>query len=397
MTEVLSIRIAIMGPSGSGKTTFINESSGSDFAIGRGLESCTSEVQATKPFKLNGREVTLIDTPGFDDTSRSDTDILAMIGAYLSQTYEHGAKLAGIIYMHRISDFRMGGTNKRNFKMFRELCGESTLRNVLIVTNMWSEVASDLGEMREKELENNFFKGILDKGARMLRHEGTRESTHRILRYLIHNQPATLLIQKELVNEHKNIIQTSAGSELTRVLNEQRERHEEAVAQLRKDMEAAIRDKDHETREELKEEMRTKHEQILKLQGENERLEAEFKAAKERLEARISTMEEKHHEQGQIVDALKEQLETERKDKEKLIIEQEQKEQRLRRLEEDNAKAQELERLNSVRELNRLAAVRAELQEELRKEEQQSTKEPQAGSGGLVEGMVTWVLSWWSS
>jgi predicted GTPase len=64
----------------------INESSGSDFAIGRGLESCTSEVQATKPFKLNGREVTLIDTPGFDDTSRSDTDILAMIGAYLSQT-----------------------------------------------------------------------------------------------------------------------------------------------------------------------------------------------------------------------------------------------------------------------------------------------------------------------
>lgn len=64
----------------------INEASGSDFAIGRGLESCTSEVQATKPFKLNGREVTLIDTPGFDDTSRSDTDILAMIGAYLSQT-----------------------------------------------------------------------------------------------------------------------------------------------------------------------------------------------------------------------------------------------------------------------------------------------------------------------
>ncbi|KAG2036895.1 hypothetical protein BDR03DRAFT_958616 [Suillus americanus] len=298
--------------------------------------------------------------------------------------------------MHRISDFRMGGTNKRNFKMFRELCGESTLRNVLIVTNMWSEVASDLGEMREKELENNFFKGILDKGARMLRHEGTRESTHRTLRYLIHNQPATLLIQKELVNEHKNITQTSAGSELTRVLNEQRERHEEIVAQLRKDMEAAIRDKDHETREELKDEIRTKHEQILKLQGENERLEAEFKAAKERLDARISAMEEKHHEQGQTVDALKEQLEMERKDREKLVIEQEQKEQRLRRLEEDNAIAQELERLNSVRELNRLAAVRAELQEELRKEEQQSIKESQVGGGRPIEDVITWVMSWWS-
>ncbi|KAG2347716.1 hypothetical protein BDR05DRAFT_957309 [Suillus weaverae] len=395
MAGALSIRIAIMGPSGSGKTTFINEASGSDFAIGKGLESCTSEVQATKPFKLNGREVTLIDTPGFDDTSRSDTDILAMIGAYLSQTYEHGTKLAGIVYMHRISDFRMGGTNKRNFKMFRELCGESTLRNVLIVTNMWSEVTSDLGEMREKQLEGNFFKAVLDKGARMLKHEGTRESTHRILRYLIHNQPATLLIQKELVNERKNIVQTSAGSELTRVLNEQQERHGEVVAQLRKDMEAAIREKDHETREELKEEIRTKHERILELQGETERLKAEFKAAKERLEARISTMEEKHHEQGRTVDTLKEQLEAERKDREKLAVEQEQKEQRLRRLEEDNAKAQELERLNSVRELNRLAAVRAELQEELHKEEQQSTKESETSGGGLIEDVVAWVKSWW--
>ncbi|KAG2147594.1 P-loop containing nucleoside triphosphate hydrolase protein [Suillus clintonianus] len=396
MTGALSIRIAIMGPSGSGKTTFINEASGTDFAVGKGLESCTNEVQATKPFKLNGREVTLIDTPGFDDTSRSDTDILAMIGAYLSQTYEHGAKLAGIIYMHRISDFRMGGTNKRNFKMFRELCGESTLRNVLIVTNMWSEVASDLGEIREKELENNFFKAVLDKGARMLRHEGTRESTHRVLRYLIHNQPATLLIQKELVNEHKNIVQTSAGSELTRVLNEQRERHEEVMAQMRKDMEAAIRDKDLETKEELKEEIRSKHDQILKLQGEKDRLEAEFKAAKERLDARISAMEEKHREQGRTVDALQEQLEMERKEREKLAVEQEQKEQRLRRLEEDNARAQELEHLDSVRELDRLAAVRVELQQELRKEEQQSTTEPEVNEGGLIENVVTWVRSWWS-
>jgi hypothetical protein len=59
--------------------------------------------------------------------------------------------------MHRISDIRMGGTNRRNFKMFRELCGESTLRNVLIVTNMWSQVAPDLGEMREKELEGRAY------------------------------------------------------------------------------------------------------------------------------------------------------------------------------------------------------------------------------------------------
>lgn len=299
--------------------------------------------------------------------------------------------------MHRISDFRMGGTNRRNFKMFRELCGESTLRNVLVVTNMWSQVAPDLGEMREKELEDNFFKPVLVKGARMLRHEGTQESSHRILRYLIHNQPATLLIQEELVNEHKNIVETSAGSELTRVLSEQRERHEEVVAQLRRDMEAAIRDQDHETKEELKEEIRSKHELILKLQGEKERLETEFKAAKEKLEARISAMEERHREEARALDVLQQDLEAEKKERERLAVERDQQQQRLRRLEEDNARVHEMERVKSVREQDRLTAIRTELREELHKEsEQHSMKESNdsGDSGQNDDGLIAYVISW---
>jgi predicted GTPase len=44
-------------------------------------------VQTSLPFVVSGRIVTLIDTPGFDDTDRSDTAILNMIAAYLSKTY----------------------------------------------------------------------------------------------------------------------------------------------------------------------------------------------------------------------------------------------------------------------------------------------------------------------
>ena len=50
------------------------------------LESCTAEVQLTNEFTLDGRRLMLIDTPGFDDTSRSDTDILKMIAAFLATT-----------------------------------------------------------------------------------------------------------------------------------------------------------------------------------------------------------------------------------------------------------------------------------------------------------------------
>ncbi|KAF9267000.1 hypothetical protein L218DRAFT_941614 [Marasmius fiardii PR-910] len=90
--------IAVMGATGSGKTTFINAASGGTLRIGKGLRSCTSAVQLSPLFPLDGRQVILIDTPGFDDTNKSDYDILKMIAAFLASTYEHGQKLAGVIY-----------------------------------------------------------------------------------------------------------------------------------------------------------------------------------------------------------------------------------------------------------------------------------------------------------
>jgi len=50
------------------------------------LGSCTAEVQLAEEFKLDGRRVALIDTPGFDDTTKSDTDILRNIATFLATT-----------------------------------------------------------------------------------------------------------------------------------------------------------------------------------------------------------------------------------------------------------------------------------------------------------------------
>ncbi|KAJ6513035.1 P-loop containing nucleoside triphosphate hydrolase protein [Mycena sanguinolenta] len=230
-----------MGPTGSGKTSFINMLSGSNFRVGNSLQSCTNTVQVAPRFQLNGRWVTLIDTPGFDDTTRSDTEILTQIAAFVATAYASGKKLAGVIYMHRISDVRMGGISTRNFKVFRQLCGESTLRNVVVVTNMWSQVAPDVGEAREAELasDERFFRPVLEKGARMLRNYNNVPSAQAILRYLIGNQPVVLRIQRELVDEKKNIGQTAAGEELTRELNAQIQRHKAEMAKLQQDLQGS--------------------------------------------------------------------------------------------------------------------------------------------------------------
>ncbi|KAI6110378.1 P-loop containing nucleoside triphosphate hydrolase protein [Pisolithus croceorrhizus] len=302
---------SVMGATGSGKSTFINCASGSELPVGKGLESCTVDVRTSKPFRMNGRIVTLIDTPGFDDTTRSDTDILSSIAAYLSNTYEHGAKLAGVIYMHRISDFRMGGTSKRNFRIFRELCGDNTLKNVIIVTNMWGNVDPKIGEAREKELITNdkFFKPVLEKGARLMRHHGTQASAHTILRYLVNSQVATLAIQHELVNEHKDLAHTAAGAELARALKEQEVRHDEELKKLRVEMEAAMRAKDEETRQELQEEVEKKRAELERIKNDAERMVETFNAEKARLENAIRLVEEQRKkEAGEQLARLQRQI-----------------------------------------------------------------------------------------
>ena len=65
---------------------FINLATGSNLRTGLGSESCTAEVKLANEFILDGRPVTLIETPGFGDTSNSDTEILRIIAAFLATT-----------------------------------------------------------------------------------------------------------------------------------------------------------------------------------------------------------------------------------------------------------------------------------------------------------------------
>jgi len=64
----------------------VNQASGSCLAVGDDLDSCTSSIQVTEEFVLDGRRVVLIDTPGFDDTCKSDTDVLKSIAAFLGES-----------------------------------------------------------------------------------------------------------------------------------------------------------------------------------------------------------------------------------------------------------------------------------------------------------------------
>ena len=169
--------------------------------------------------------------------------------------YKRGRKLTGVLYFHLISDLRMDWISTMNFKMFQELCGENTLQNAVIVTNMWGRVDLQVGEAREAELmrEDIFFKPILDKGARIARNENTLTSAQNIIRLVLGNRPLPLHIQRELVDEGKGISATSASLELHREINAQIKKHREEMRVLKEEVRVlkemqGMRGEDEETR-----------------------------------------------------------------------------------------------------------------------------------------------------
>ncbi|PSR75185.1 hypothetical protein PHLCEN_2v9275 [Hermanssonia centrifuga] len=300
-----------MGATGSGKTTvsrvgfpnrlisltlvkFINKISGSDLLTSHGLASCTNEVTLSKDFTLARRTVILIDTPGFDDSTISDTDVLKMIGLYLSTTYEKGYKLAGIIYMHRITDPKVGGVSRKNFRMFRKLCGDDTLKNIVIVTNMWGQVDPERGAERELELQTDedLFKPVLREGATMLRHYNTVASAEAILLQLVHNSPQALRIQQELVDERKDLADTGAGQEVARELMELKKKHRQEVAELTKEIEEAAKEKDVRAQKEISEERKLYEERIAKAQHDLDNMSKQNEEEKKKLEAKIESIKE---------------------------------------------------------------------------------------------------------
>ena len=62
---------------------FINLISNSNLLVSNSLKSVTANVGLSQQFYMDGMRVTLVDTPGFDDTTMSDTDILNKIASYL--------------------------------------------------------------------------------------------------------------------------------------------------------------------------------------------------------------------------------------------------------------------------------------------------------------------------
>ena len=102
-----------------------------------------------------------------------------------SYSYKKKKFLAGILYLHRITDNRVAGTSLKNLQVFRKLCGKDALDRVYLTTTMWDEVESSVGERRLNELKTAYWKVMINQGARIACCKSSDDSSKRLVRQIV--------------------------------------------------------------------------------------------------------------------------------------------------------------------------------------------------------------------
>lgn len=181
----------------------------------------------------------LADTPGFNDTVRSDTDVLQSIVTPLYELQKKNYPVLGIIYLHNITNPRLAGTALRMLKMLQQFCGKVNYNRIVFATTMWEDAnftshGGQAAYQRHKELKREFWNDMFAKNGGVVRHlRDDQDSAGDILDHFFNefsklkksDRERSLQVFDEMING-KLVEQTSAyrcAHEEQRLLRQQKE------------------------------------------------------------------------------------------------------------------------------------------------------------------------------
>ncbi|KZP32006.1 hypothetical protein FIBSPDRAFT_812993 [Athelia psychrophila] len=207
-----------MGPTGSGKSHFIWKSSGEGkHHIQHGLAPVPTgitTIECKHPSQAVGHPVIFVDTPGFENLETFEINGLHSLVKWLNTHVKknNNVELAGIIFLHRISDNRMSGSLIRQLQTLRDLCGMDVMKNVVVTTTMWEAgVSETTAHRRQNELQTTWLNGMIEKGCKLEEFRGTKDSAWKSIDHLLNQKPCPpLLVQTEMAGG-KGFEDTSAA------------------------------------------------------------------------------------------------------------------------------------------------------------------------------------------
>jgi hypothetical protein len=263
----------------------------------------TQDVQIVPCTLEKGEKIYLIDTPGFDDQLRSDTEILREVASWLTHAHKSNLKLSGIIYLQRVTDPRIGGSGIRNIRMFKKLCGEDGLPSVVLATTFWNYF-SDLQAAIDRETqymsEAFLWKPMIDQGSKVFRHDKKEVSARSIVQYLIERKrPIVLDIQREMVEQDLLLGETGAGGEVASSVEKEKQWFEKKLGDLQKQLNEALASRDKSSKEEIEEYMAEIRRKLELREEDQKRLEADttqlYKEMEKRYENEMKEMTKAIH------------------------------------------------------------------------------------------------------
>lgn len=252
-------------------------------------------------FMHKGVPYVLIDTPGFDDTYKSNDEVVEEVIEWLTASYRGGMKLKGVIYLHRINEIRMLGSAFANLRMFRTLCGSGPLQHVVLATTWWDDIPYDQALEHEAELKSNpnFWKRMIDKGSRVVRLGQDRRGCMKLLEGFASNTSTTLQVQDETIRQGLHIHETAAMRKSSTLL--QGEARARLQAEARR-LQAGYEDSKRSFQKRLQEQ---DWEQQRRKEAERQKALRRIETLKKTVNQRVQREEAQNREQQLARDALK--------------------------------------------------------------------------------------------
>jgi len=279
--------IAVIGTTGSGKSSFIRGITGSpDCEVGHTLHSQTTHV-ASYTLQTPSGSIHLADTPGFDDTQRTDYEILEELMSWLKRS---GDALTAIVYLHPINHERLRGSSRKMIRTVQKMLGPQCFRMVLLVTTFWNEVEEAVGAAREKELlgSEDGWKPFRDGGATVERMGREYGQFVGVLERMAMATPMRTRAQEEMASGAR-LEDTMAGMALI---------DEDAAAVQRERLKKA---KDQARAQGVKREKKAAEEQKSRGEAQRRGLQAEMRQKNEslRIKEQLAQQELRHKERMQ--------------------------------------------------------------------------------------------------
>ncbi|KAH9898703.1 hypothetical protein F4778DRAFT_792718 [Xylariomycetidae sp. FL2044] len=234
--------------------------------------------------------------------------------ACLNDSFSSKVMLNGIIYLHRISDRKFPNSAHRYNSIFKFLCRDDPIKNVVIATTMWDVTPPEEAQERDQQLMSNekSFGYMISKGSTPRRHYNTVETARSITRQRAgqelnrgtEKERAQIAAQLKLIDKHdKDMAEVHAAISQEKLHQERLERLERRQQQQSDMHPQEMRKRDEATRALEKEKTRLEREaEQLALEEERERRERKKKEKEGllRQEKRLRREIKEEHQQLQL-------------------------------------------------------------------------------------------------